>query len=156
MSFNYEIEKRKFFEQWKHLEQQYQDAGMNETDIKQMREYDWQYFLSRRRYALHNQRFPDEGINMDDPSENSTLLKKFTTMSTTINEEEINRFSWIDTLEDQRLLSGVGKLSTDELEMFTFLAIEGHTLEELAKKKGCTINTIHKKYSRAKKVFKKG
>ena len=61
MGFNYGREKRRFDKEWEQLQKEYAAAGMEEADIAQMKEFDWEWFRSRRTYENHNQALPDEG-----------------------------------------------------------------------------------------------
>ena len=48
------------------------------------------------------------------------------------------RYAWIDTLEDARLLRAIMKLNKKDLELLTYVTLEGHGQEELARRWGCT------------------
>lgn len=55
MGFYYAKEKRQFDKEWKKLQKEYEDAGMDPNAIESMRSYDWEMFLSRRTYENHTQ-----------------------------------------------------------------------------------------------------
>ena len=60
MGFHYGYEKRKFDKEWTRLEQEYRAAGMSDTQIAAMREYDWSWFCSQRTYLNRVQALPSE------------------------------------------------------------------------------------------------
>ena len=79
MGFNYAAEKTKFETLWARLRREYRAAGMSDTAIQKMHDFDWEVFKQERIYRLHTQ---DLGIGIfDEPSaeqENkSALMKKF-------------------------------------------------------------------------------
>ena len=79
MGFNYAAEKKKFETLWARLRREYRAAGMSDSAIQKMHDFDWEVFKQERIYRLHTQ---DLGIGIfDEPSaeqENkSALMKKF-------------------------------------------------------------------------------
>ena len=48
MGFNYGFEKRKFDRVWEKLHREYIEAGMDETAILSMYEFDWETFKKER------------------------------------------------------------------------------------------------------------
>lgn len=82
MVFNYGREKRRFDKEWEQLQKEYAAAGMEEGDIAQMKEYDWEWFCSRRTYENHNQKLPDVG---DIEAGNTILFQKFPALSVDFN-----------------------------------------------------------------------
>lgn len=70
MGFNYGREKRRFDKEWELLQKEYVAAGMEEADIARMKEFDWEWFCSRRTYENRNQALPDE----EDIEAGRTLL----------------------------------------------------------------------------------
>ena len=96
-------EKRKFDKEWTRLEQEYRAAGMSDTQIAAMREYDWSWFCSQRTYLNRVQALPSE--QCEDESEQSCLLRKFESLSCTWDTGDVDaqRFGWLSSLEDERL-----------------------------------------------------
>mgnify|MGYP001528749135 FL=1 len=79
MGFNYAAEKKKFETLWARLRREYRAAGMSDTAIQKMHDFDWEVFKQERIYRLHTQ---DLGIGIfDEPSakqeDKSALMKKF-------------------------------------------------------------------------------
>ena len=66
MGFNYAAEKKKFETLWARLRREYRAAGMSDTAIQKMHDFDWEVFKQERIYRLHTQ---DLGIGIfDEPS----------------------------------------------------------------------------------------
>lgn len=157
MGFNYAKEKAEFDREWVKLRLEYENAGMDESSIQQMYEFDLQFFCGRRNYAIHTQRLPEAFTAGTDESEQSSLMRKFNSLRESFDESNFpERFAWVETLEDQRLLSRIARLDEKDLELLTFCAIEGHTQKELAEKWGCSQNAINKRFKKIKKILKKG
>ena len=57
MSFNYASEKRKFDAMWAKLRVEYREAGMEESAIAAMYEFDCEVFRKNRTYGIHNTYF---------------------------------------------------------------------------------------------------
>lgn len=79
MGFNYAAEKKKFETLWARLRREYRAAGMSDTAIQKMHDFDWEVFKQERIYRLHTQ---DLGIGIfDEPSaeqeDKSALMKSF-------------------------------------------------------------------------------
>lgn len=62
-------------------------------------------------------------------------------------------YAWIDTLENERLIRAVMKLNDKDLELLTYVTLEGHGQKELAKKWGCTQAAIAIRMQKIKKIF---
>ena len=75
-------------------------------------------------------------------------------MSTTFDETGFqNRYAWVDTLEDERLLRAIMKLNKKDLELLTYVTLEGHGQEELARRWGCTQAAVAIRMKKNKKIF---
>ena len=64
-----------------------------------------------------------------------------------------NRYAWVDTLEDERLLRAIMKLNKKDLELLTYVTLEGHGQEELARRWGCTQAAVAIRMKKIKKIF---
>ena len=53
MGFNYGIEKKKFNEEWKKLQKEYEEAGMSEKSIQEIYEFDLNVFRKNRTEINH-------------------------------------------------------------------------------------------------------
>ena len=156
MGFNYTKEKAKFDHKWAKLRCEYEKAGMSVTAINQIYNFDWQWFLSRRTYCARTQPLPDLNILEAEEANHSSLLKKFQTLSTTFDEQDFQKHdAWMELLEDQRLIAGLKRMDTKDLELLAFLILEGHTQAELAAKWRCSQNAVCKRLKKIIKVFNK-
>lgn len=155
MGFNYAKEKVQFETQWKKLQKEYAAAGMVPNDIESMRTYDWNMFLSRRNYENHTQPLPDTYFSGDSMDGRSPLFRKFTSLTTAFDAEDfLGRYTWVDSISDAALSLKLNALSTKDLELLTFLVIEGHDQCELAKKWGCSQSAISQRFKKIKKFLK--
>lgn len=57
MGFNYGLEKKKFDSEWLQLKREYEAAGMEESAIQEMYEFDLKSFRRRRVDAVHEQSY---------------------------------------------------------------------------------------------------
>lgn len=154
MGFNYALEKSNFEREWAKLRKVYEKAGMTEEAIQSIYEFDLETFRSERTYASHTQALPNEHIN-EDELDRTTLFRKFVNSTVSFDESDFSgQYAWVDTIEDQRLVLAMRKLSTEELELITFLVLEEHTQQELARKWGCSQAAISQRCKKIKKFFK--
>lgn len=148
MGFNYAAEKKRFDQTWSCLWEEYTKAGMSPAAIQLLYEFDLELFRSQRVYVNHTQALPSESIS-DITEENSSLFRKFSDKLASFDEMSFSgRHSWIETIENQRLAVRLKQLSDDDLELLTFLVLEGHSQRELARKWGCTQAAISQRYKR--------
>ncbi len=156
MGFNYAKEKRQFDLEWKQLQEKYADAGMPPSAIETMYSYDWEMFLSRRTYENHTQALPDTYLSGEMEGEQSTLFKRFSSLSVTFDEEDFpDRYAWINAIEDAFLSAKLSKLSEQDLKLLTLYAIEGYTQAEIALLLKRNQSVISRKINRLKIFLKK-
>lgn len=159
MGFNSGVEWKKFNEKWKRLRAEYAACGMDEAAIDAIYEYDLSVFNSNRRYAEHTQRIPyqifdDDG---DIPNDNnSALLQKFfDAFSMPAAETDHNRQnSWIDEIDNDKLLQAILQLKDDEIKLLTMLVYEGKTMHEIAEFFGIYQSTVSYRFSCIRKNLK--
>lgn len=154
MGFNCAREKAKFEREWEKLRAEYQAAGMSEDAIQKLYEYDWHCFCRNRAYARRAVQMPE--VEIDDPNDErrSALFKKETALSTSFDETAFReRYAWKDTLEDHRLLSTIRQLTDEDLELLTFIVLEGHIQNELANRWECSQAAIVCRMRKIKKLF---
>jgi hypothetical protein len=157
MGFNYALEKKKFDTQWSLKQKVYRNAGMLPADIKVMKEYDWEFFLSERRFRMHTQPLPAECITENDEDSMSGLFKKFDSLKVTFSESDFSgRYSWIEAIEDEELSRTLKTLSLSDLELITLMVIDEFSQAEIARMDGCARNTVNKKLARIKKILLEG
>ena len=99
---------------------------------------------------------PPLEIDSPDDARRSALFRKNETLSVSFDESAFpDRYAWVDTLEDLRLLRAIKALSVAELEILTFLTLEKHSQKELAERWGRSQRAISKKFQKIKKIFQK-
>lgn len=156
MGFNYAKEKRQFDKEWKELQKEYADAGMDPNAIESMRSYDWEMFLSRRTYENHTQQLPDTFLTCAGEDTRSTLFQKFISLSATFDEEDFpGRYAWIEAISSAEIVSKLKLLSAKDLELLTLYAIEGRSQAEIAQIQGRDQSVISRKIKRIKIFLKK-
>jgi DNA-directed RNA polymerase specialized sigma24 family protein len=154
MGFYYAAERKRFEQEWDKLRKEYMTAGMPAEAIQVLYDFDLDFFRSQRIYETHTQPVPSEYIG-EDESELSTLFRKFENCVVCFDEADFfDRYAWIDTIEDPQLLSLLRQLKNHDLELLTFLVLEGHSQCELAEKWGCSQKAVSKRFRRLKNFFK--
>ena len=137
MGFNCAQEKAKFDREWLRLRKEYTDAGMSEAAIQKIYDYDWYCFCRNRAYERRATQMPPLEIDSPDDERRSALFRKNEALSASFDESAFpGRYAWIDTLEDARLLRAIMKLNKKDLELLTYVTLEGHGQEELARRWG--------------------
>jgi DNA-directed RNA polymerase specialized sigma24 family protein len=122
-----------------------------------MKDFDWEFFLSERRYRMHTQPLPAECITENDEDSMSGLFKKFDSLKVTFSESDFSgRYSWVDAIEDDAVADKLKNLKLVDLELLTLIVIDDLTQEEIALLQGCTQGNISLKLTRLKKYFSKG
>ena len=156
MGFNYASEKKKFEKEWAMLRQEYKAAGMSETAIQEMHDFDWDAFKRERNYQLHTQEMSVGAF--DEPStdqeDKSALMKKFLeAVSCWDNYAGSSRYGWVEEIEDPLMSARLKSLSSEDLELLTQYVFDGFTQTELARQYGISQKNIHKKLQRIKKYL---
>lgn len=87
-------------------------------------------------YENHTQPYPQEGI--ENNTEQSSIINRFPALVTEFNDDKLTgRFAWIESIVDPVLVAKLKKLSSDDLELLTFMVIEGHSQGD------CRIKKLH-------------
>lgn len=152
MKFNYGYERWLFEQKQEKQRREYLAAGMSEADVQKMYEFDLEYFRLLRCEALHAVNpqemmgfDPETGdyhyMDMDELPEQQPLITS------------VNRYGWIDEIEDAALSQALSTLKPDYIEICTLL-IEGCNHTDIAVLRGVTPDSINKKIARIKKVVK--
>lgn len=151
MGFNYGREKRKFDQEWKRLQAEYEAAGMDEISIQKMKQYDWMWFCSQRVYNDHARPLPSDGLL--EGKTTYTLLQKYDTLSTCFhtNGGYGKRYGWVLDIEDEKLSQRLQNLAADDLELLTLLVIDGYRQAEIARMLGCSRSAISQRLKKIKK-----
>lgn len=155
MAFYYAKEKREFDREWEKLRSEYTTAGMLGEDIEKLYAFDLEWFCSRRRFLSHTQSLPAENIEGDESVEQSSLIRKFSSFSVSLDETLMGgRYGWVEEVEDTHLVNKLRQLSLEDLELLTLIAIDGYAQAEIARIRGCSKNAISKKIIRIKNNLK--
>ena len=155
MGFYYAKEKAAFEAKWSILRAEYEKAGMSQTAIDSMHEFDWKGFRAQRIYCGHNQSMPNTYLVNDMDEGRSSLLRKFPALSTTFDEADFpGRYAWVDSIDNADLAAKLSVLPERDLELLTFLVLEGHDQSELAQKWGCSQSAISQRFKKIKKFLK--
>lgn len=158
MKWNDGKERAKFEREQAEKRKEYLAAGMTEEQIQILRNYDEEWYRSRRREALHTQRlditaFDEE--NVDDETKNP-LLKKFLHKFSVVDKHfEDERFGWIEQIEDKRLYKSIKTLTDRDKEILTLLVVDGFSVTQIAKQLGVTHQAISKKIKKIQIIFGK-
>ncbi len=157
--FNYAREKEAFDRKWAILEKEYRAAGMSETDIQEMHDYDRGIFRRRRSWATYETPFaellPDDAGEDELNIESTTIGERFYLEDTYQTEASDVRFSWLNEITDLLLLDRLHQLSEQELTILTLYAIEGKSQREIAIQYGFSQQNLSQKIARIKKFLKK-
>lgn len=161
MGFNYAAEKKKFETLWARLRREYRAAGMSDTAIQKMHDFDWEVFKQERIYRLHTQ---DMGIGIFDESsaeqeDKSALMKKFLeSVSRWDDYTTASRYGWIEEVDDPLIYKQLQALRKADLELLTFIVVDGFSQTEVAAVLGCSPQNIFGRLKNTKnfsKVIKK-
>ena len=120
-----------------------------------MRNYDWTVFLSRRNYENHTQPLPDTYLGDETDGQRSRLLDKFSSLSVTFDEGDFpGRYAWVSAISSVDLSIKVAMLQAKDIELLTFIVIEGHDQCELAEKWCCSQSAISQRLKKIKNFLK--
>lgn len=156
MGFNYSKEKILFNKKWTSLRENYARQGMSEKSIQELYDFDWSWFKMRRVYENHVQMLPEEEIDEQNTETRTNLFLKYSSLLTEFDESSfIGRYAWVESISNAKLAESVKKLTVDELELLTLIAIEGFSQREIAIKMCCSQNAISKKLIKLKSILKK-
>ena len=151
MAWNNGKERRKFEAQQKRLRKIYLEHGMSEEQIQALYEFDKKEFNAQRVHLTHTQTFDLEAMEGDGDEGQNPLYAKFLDVIA-VNEEYIpqDRFGWIETIENLRLIKALKQLKQSDLEILTQMYFEGYSQREVAINLGVTEANISKKIRRIK------
>ena len=151
MNYNSGNARRNFYAKWVKLREEYQAAGMKEDAIQKMYEYDLAVFNDDR--AHH--RYDVESPNAEDSENRNDYVEyvRATTVTDTYHETK-TRFAWVGEVQNERLQSGLEKLSDDDLELLTLYVHEGYNTVELSKVYGIAQQNISKRILKITKFLK--
>ena len=155
MSFNNGNERRKLNAKWEHLRVQYRKAGMSEDAIHAMYEFDLSVLNSERTYDANTVAVCDGEDDVD--ARKAANLKQYEaaiTVTDTYHETK-TRFAWVGEVQNERLHTGLEKLSDEDLKLLTLYAVSGFNEYEIAKVFRLSRPAIHKRIARITLFLKK-
>ena len=157
MCWNDGYERRKFETRQKKQAEEYRALGMTEEQIKAMYEFDLEQYKSDRRYYSHTQSFvPDDFDEDDDDDEKLSIFDKFKDVLTTSIEESGNksRYWWFEEIDNPDLVRNIKSLSTEQLELLTFVVIDGYGQAEIAELMRVSQSAISQRIATIRKILK--
>ena len=155
MRFHYAKERQKFEKAWKALRKKYEQAGMEADAIESLYALDLAEFHSRRRFEMHIRPLSD--LYYDEGAGNLKVsrMKKAEALSVCFDESDFpGRYAWIETLEDPILSERLKQLQINDLELLTYVVLEGHSQKELAQKWNCSQRAVSKRLQKIKKFLR--
>lgn len=141
MEFNYFYEQKKFEAYWSHEKEIMKEAGMTEEAINQMYQYDWEWFKSKRRFALHNNLYAYEVSNE---------LFDFNALKTDEKEGAL-----LDNMENIPLHNVLKNLKKDDFDILVQRFIKEVPIKDIAKIQGQSPNYMSVKIKRIIKNVKR-
>ena len=145
MSFNNGNERRKLNAKWEHLRVQYREAGMSEDAIQAMYEFDLGVLNTVSGVA-------DDGAAKE--TSDFKQYEKAITVTDTYHETK-TRFAWVGEVQNERLHTGLEKLSDEDLKLLTLYAVSGFNEYEIAKVFRLSQPAIHKRIAKITLFLKK-
>lgn len=152
MSFNNGKERRQFEKQQSKLANEYRDAGMSETDIQAMYEFDLAVFRGNRRereHAVDSLEMMTVGVGVVE----QCCMDIDELMDTHSLVSSVNRYAWIDELENQQLFNAIASMKADYIEIITLL-MEGHAQVDIAVIMHSSFRAINNKVARIRNHLK--
>lgn len=155
MTINYGYEYKKFEKEQEEQKVYYLSLGMSEEAVETIAAFDKEAFLSRLRFMKHTQ--PLSVLNGDGNDDESTspLFEKFIDrLSVTIDTyRERDRYGWIEELENPLTIKVVKRLTSDQIELLTLIAIEGYSQKEAGLIIGINQSNVSRRFSKIQKIF---
>ena len=131
MSFNNGFERKQFNREQKRLAEKYRKAGMSETDIQAMHEYDLELFRQYRRDREHAAD-PSDMMTNDESTGDSRYMDMDEFPADAPLVKYGNRYSWIDEIDNPELHKAIVAMKPSYIEIIT-LMMEGYQQNDIAK-----------------------
>ena len=154
MGFNYGLEKKKFDSEWLRLKREYEAAGMEESAIQEMYEFDLKSFRRRRVDAVHEQSydisFPTTTAIFS--ADTNFLHPRLRPVLSTIDDYSYGEecFDWIDTVSNEHLYERLLLLSREDKQLLTMIVKDGLSQADIARSYHCSRVAVAKKIKRIK------
>lgn len=156
MSWNNGYERKRFEAKQKKLAEEYRKAGMTEEQIKAMYEFDLEQFKKDRIYQMHTQALQVEEFDeLDADESDNALIKHFENeLTTSIEDGEHSRYWWIEELDNAELAKKIKSLTKEQIELLTFVVVDGYDQTEIAKILNVNQSTISRRFEAIKKFLR--
>ena len=151
MSFNNGFERKQFNREQKRLAEKYRKAGMSETDIQAMHEYDLEVFRQYRRDREHAAD-PSDMMTNDESTGDSRYMDMDEFPADAPLVKYGNRYSWIDEIDNPELHKAIVAMKPSYIEIIT-LMMEGYQQNDIAKIMHVDNAVICRKVTRIKKTL---
>lgn len=154
MSINFGKEYKKFHTEQEKLRKYYISLGMSKEVIDAICEFDKIQFCKDIAFKRRTQyiQASDEAI-ITSEDKNPLLKNHLEILSVPFDFHTSGRFWWLEEIEDEKLLSGLMRLSENDLEMITYLVFDGYSQVEIAEIKGVSQPSISKKIKKIRKIL---
>ena len=154
MERNNGLKRKKFEEQMARQAKNYRRQGMSEEKIQEVHEFDEDVYNGDRREEEHTQPLEKYMPGMEEEGRNSLLLRFWDQFTTEMEPDKSDPFWWIDTLENEKLISAVKSLSDTEKMLVTLVIINGWSAVDAVQCLGINVKQSAA-YTRIEKTVKK-
>ena len=158
-NYNYGRECKKFHEKWKNLRREYEAAGMSESVIQAMYDYDWEEMKRERIICIHTQSIESLFLNGDTSSEDQSPLLNQQIKNLSVEQPEISewdgRLDWIEDIDTPELVRQLKVLSPADLELLSCFVVDGLSRAEIARKLNISRSAITQRVNRIKNILEK-
>ncbi len=129
---------------------------MDEETIKQIYEFDLQWFNSDRRYIRRQADLPENMTVYDFTcSDGRSDTEEVLPDSGALNVTPSDRCWWINEIEDEELLRKLMLLSDSDIDLLTALVFEGKTQAEYAQSKSTNQQSVSRQFQQIRKILEK-
>ncbi len=129
---------------------------MDEETIKQIYEFDLQWFNSDRRYIRRQADLPENMTVYDFTcSDARSGTEEVLPDSGALNVTPSDRCWWINEIEDEELLRKLMLLSDSDIDLLTALVFEGKTQAEYAQSKSTNQQSVSRQFQQIRKILEK-
>ena len=158
MAFNNGAARRKFETEWAQLEKEYRAAGMEESLIRDMKEFDLRTLRSERVYREHVQAgvdFNGESCDFEEDGILTGLFMENFSVTMEISYRSEGRYGWIDEMDSEELTVALKALPDTEKEILTLLFEEGKTQEQIAAAMGRNQSWVCREMKKLRNILNK-
>lgn len=159
MGFNYAKKRAEMEARFVRTRKLCREAGMPESDIEKIYEMELGILNSDRRFYTHTQSYNSASFEDGDAADEarSSLLKKFSGNFSVFQAEisDWGRYDWMDDLDNQMLIRFVQQLPAQDIELLTFLIVDGLNQSDIAHIRNVSSPAISKQKARIRKNLEK-